>query len=974
MTITGPAAPLTIARSQAASAPHFRIFTVDSGVTAVVTGLTFADGNDGAGDDGGVNNFGNLTLDQVIVRDSVGTGVSNFGTMVLTNSTVIGNRAGQPGNPSFSQGFGGGVANVGKLTLINDTIYGNTATFDGAGFYNFAGNATLDFVTIAGNTAQSDGNGYGSGGGIAVASGTVTLTDTIVAGNMHGIGAGTPDDISGAVDPSSSYNLVGVDTNLSGISNGANHNQIGTAASPIDPKLAPLAGYGGPTPSEALLPGSPAIGAGTAITGVNTDQRGVARGASIDVGAFESRGFTIAIMSGNAQSTAVGTSFLNPLVLTVSSPYGDPVQGGVLTFTAPGSGASATLAGGTGATATAAISPTGQATVAVTANTVPGSYSVTATAGGAASSATFSLTNTAGAAASITATGGTSQSTTVDTAFGAPLQVLVADAYGNPVPGASVAFAAPGTGASGNFGGGAVVTTNAQGIAGPAFTANTKAGSYAVTASVSGAATPASFSLINTPGAAASVVATAGTNQAATIVTAFATALQVLVSDAYGNAVPGASVTFAAPASGAGGSFYTGGTSTIATDGSGHATAPTFTSNTKAGSFGVIALVSGVTSPASFSLTNTAGAAASVTATAGITQSTTVNTAFAIPLQVLVVDAYGNAVPGASVTFAAPISGASGSVSGGAVVTTNAQGLAAPTVTANTKAGSYMVSASVSGVGIAAGFSLTNTPGAAASITAMAGTPQSTTVAYAFASPLQVVVADAYGNPVPAMSVTFVAPTSGASGSFSGGAAVATNAQGIAAPTFTANTKAGSYAVSATVSGVATPVSFSLTNTPDVASSLAITATSAVTKGVPFSFTVTAMDRYGNIATGYRGTVQFSSSDRKASLPANYPFVAADNGMHTFQSTFNSMGSLTLTVADTLASSLTSTATLTVSPKGGTAALTANQSPAGVPPGAQIGALHAQARRRAIHRVAAQGHHGVRLRVPSHPERLAPKS
>src|SRR5262249_2947498 len=189
-----------------------------------------------------------------------------------TNSTVSGNRAGQPGNPSLNQGFGGGVWNDGNITLINDTIYANTATFNGAGFYNRAGTAGLSFVTIAGNTAQNDGNGFGSGGGIAVASGTVTLTDTIVAGNTHGTGTGTPDDISGAVDPTSANNLVGVDTNLTGISSGSIDNIVGATGSPIDPRLILPEDNGGVTPTMALLPGSPALRAGTTIKTVTTDQ------------------------------------------------------------------------------------------------------------------------------------------------------------------------------------------------------------------------------------------------------------------------------------------------------------------------------------------------------------------------------------------------------------------------------------------------------------------------------------------------------------------------------------------------------------------------------------------------------------------------------------------------------------------------------------------------------------------------------
>jgi hypothetical protein len=87
----------------------------------------------------------------------------------------------------------------------------------------------------------------------------------------------------------------------------------------------------------------------------------------------------------------------------------------------------------------------------------------------------------------------------VNTAFATALQATVKDAYNNPLSGVTVTFTAPGSGASGNFANGtATVTasTNAQGMAtAPAFTANSTQGQFTVTASVTGAATPASFSL-----------------------------------------------------------------------------------------------------------------------------------------------------------------------------------------------------------------------------------------------------------------------------------------------------------------------------------------------------------------------------------------------------------------------------------------------------------------------------------------------
>ena len=112
--------------------------------------------------------------------------------------------------------------------------------------------------------------------------------------------------------------------------------------------------------------------------------------------------------------------------------------------------------------------------------------------------------------------------------------------------------------ATATFGGLATATavTNGSGIAtAPALTANTQAGLYTVTASAPGIATPAIFNLTNTAGTPASVTATAGISQSATISTTFATSLQATVKDASFNPVGGVAVTFAAPGAGASGVF-----------------------------------------------------------------------------------------------------------------------------------------------------------------------------------------------------------------------------------------------------------------------------------------------------------------------------------------------------------------------------------------------------------------------------------
>jgi hypothetical protein len=89
---------------------------------------------------------------------------------------------------------------------------------------------------------------------------------------------------------------------------------------------------------------------------------------------------------------------------------------------------------------------------------------------------------------------------------------------------------------------------------------------------------------------------------------------------------------------------------------------------------------------------------------------------------------------------------------------------------------------------------------------------------------------------------------------------------------------------------------------------------SPVVAGTPGSFTVTAKDAFGNKTTGYLGTVHFTSSDTKAALPANYTFVAADNGVHVFTNgaTLFTAGAKTITATDTLTSTITGRQTVQV--------------------------------------------------------------
>jgi autotransporter-associated beta strand protein len=98
-----------------------------------------------------------------------------------------------------------------------------------------------------------------------------------------------------------------------------------------------------------------------------------------------------------------------------------------------------------------------------------------------------------------------------------------------------------------------------------------------------------------------------------------------------------------------------------------------------------------------------------------------------------------------------------------------------------------------------------------------------------------------------------------------------------------------------------------------------ITVTAAATSGFAFtgfanpftlntahSFTLTAVDAYGNLTKNYLGTVQFTNS-AAATLPADYTFKTADAGKHTFSATFTTAGGQEITATDVVAPAITRT-------------------------------------------------------------------
>jgi VCBS repeat-containing protein len=133
----------------------------------------------------------------------------------------------------------------------------------------------------------------------------------------------------------------------------------------------------------------------------------------------------------------------------------------------------------------------------------------------------------------------------------------------------------------------------------------------------------------------------------------------------------------------------------------------------------------------------------------------------------------------------------------------------------------------------------------------------------------------------------------------------------------------GSYTIAGNLSCKPSPL----------ASRYNVIAPATSTPGTAFNVTVKASDANNAIATGYRGTVHFTSSDASSALPANYTFTAADAGVHVFAVTLNTSGSQTVSAADVATASIAGSANVVVgnvlTPTTTTLSSSKNPSPSG---------------------------------------------
>jgi adhesin/invasin len=423
------------------------------------------------------------------------------------------------------------------------------------------------------------------------------------------------------------------------------HDQFNNPVQGVAVTYVVTAGGGTVVPTTAITTGANGLATATSwtlgpVAGANTLE---ARATGLTTVQFSATGLAgsaakLAFVAAPSSTAQSGVAFAAQPVIQLQDAGGNPVaQVGVVI--------SATIAAGTGGSLTNASATTNASGVAtftgLTLSGPAGGFTLSF-GSGSLTAVTAGVTLSAGPAASITAASATSQQATVGTAVAAPPSVLVTDNGGNPVPGVAVTFAV--TGGGGSVTGGNA-TTNASGIATVgSWTLGTTAGPNTLTATSGGlSGSPVTFTANGTTGAPTQISVSTGNNQSATVNTAVTVPPAVLVTDQFGNPVPGETVTFTVTS---GGGSVTGGTAI--TDAAGIATVGSWTLGTTAGTDNnTLEAAHATAGNVNFTASAAAGPAAALAFT--VQPSATLAGQVITPaIQVAVRDAFGNLVTTAS--------------------------------------------------------------------------------------------------------------------------------------------------------------------------------------------------------------------------------------------------------------------------------------------------------------------------------------
>jgi hypothetical protein len=300
MTIAGAGMTATVISGNNAS----RVFNLHFGTA--ISDLTIRDGNPGNQSGGGILAGGPLTMDRCLVTSctaSSGGGIEGFLAVDVRRSAITNCQAtggygggffGSGGTftsctfyMNFASSRGGGLYLVDPTDLVNSTVTMNTAAGEGGGIYVDIQNYYVNLYncTVVRNLGGTYGGGVAAGeSGVS----SLTFVNTIIAYNHR-----TASHVMYADDCSGYITSAG--TSILQVADVSHCTLIGTVST-ADPLLGPLQDNGGPTQTQALLDGSPAINAGNSLgctdqnlAVLGTDQRGVHRpiGAACDMGAYE---------------------------------------------------------------------------------------------------------------------------------------------------------------------------------------------------------------------------------------------------------------------------------------------------------------------------------------------------------------------------------------------------------------------------------------------------------------------------------------------------------------------------------------------------------------------------------------------------------------------------------------------------------------------------------------------------------------
>ena len=858
------------------------VFDIGSGKTVALDRLSIVNGNGLFG--GGISNDGTLTMSNSTLSGNsaqfYGGGIFNSGTLTMSNSTLSGNSA------RFG---GGGIFNSGTLTMSNSIVSGNVAQ-SGGGISNY-GTLTMSNSTLSGNSAQFGGgiprnSAQVVGGGI-FNSGTLTIGNSIVSGNTASLGR---EIRNVSIFTSQGYNLFGYseDSGLSGATASAT-DIIPTVA--LGQIIGPLANNGGPTQTHALVLNSPALDAGDPTSTVTTDQRGGQRGSAglnagsrIDIGAYEATSSVLVTntLDTNATGTlrnAIGfansnvnpTATISPTDIRFNIGTVGSAQTIALTSALPAIVKDTTIDGWTqgvtGYSGVPLITVSGSnlfrvfevgsgTTVGMNGLSIVNGRTST-NGGGILNSGTLTMSNSTLSGNSAQSGGGIINNGTL-TMSNSTLSGNSAQSGGGILNNGGRRLTIGNSTLSGNSAqsGGGIFNLGMLTIGNSTLSGNVAQSGGGISnygtltignSIVSGNTAPSGREIQNGAPFTSQGYNLFGYSGDSGLLGAATVPTDIIPSAALS--------TLLAPLGNYGGPTKTHallpGSAAI---NAGNAASTTLDQRGKArvGTADIGAFESqGFT----------------FATTAGTPQNVTVGQAAATPLTVKVTA--NNAIEPVAegiVTFTAPntIDASLATVINKATI--DEFGNASPAATANTKVGTYNVLATANGVTPTQTFALTNLADVANAIVLTSGSGQSAVVDNDFKDKLVATVTDQYGNPVANSTVTFSASGTTANGIFATNTAI-TDVNGVATIVIKANTKAGGFTAKGGVIGVTGTADFALTNLADIAKNIVTTSGSGQSTVVDTNFAnslvATVTDKFGNPVSN--SIVTFSVPETDAS-------------------------------------------------------------------------------------------------------------